>query len=149
MRVLVVEDEASLADAVARGLRRHGMNVEVAYDGDDGYGKAMFASYDVLVLDRDLPGMSGDEICQAVTVHKATRVLMLTASSSDSARAAGFRLGASDYVTKPFSFADLADRVRALGPTHGPTRDAEACAPNGDRSSVTGQPPRRPKPHRT
>lgn len=149
MRVLVVEDEESLADAVARGLRRHGMHVEVAYDGDDGYGKAMFASYDVLVLDRDLPGMSGDEICQAITVQKATRVLMLTASSSDSARAAGFRLGASDYVTKPFSFADLADRVRALGPKEWPASEVEAWTPNGDPPSVIGELPRRPKPHRT
>lgn len=117
MRVLVVEDEESLADAVARGLRRHGMSVDVAYDGDDGYGKALVANYDVLVLDRDLPGMSGDEICQTITARKTTRVLMLTASTSEAARASGFRLGASDYVTKPFRFADLADRVRALGST--------------------------------
>jgi DNA-binding response OmpR family regulator len=92
------------------------MNVDVAYDGDDGFGKAIVAPYDVLVLDRDLPGMSGDEICRAITTQTATRVLMLTASSSDAARAAGFQLGASDYVTKPFGFADLVDRVRALAP---------------------------------
>jgi DNA-binding response OmpR family regulator len=116
MRVLVVEDEVPLADAVARGLRRKGMNVDVAYDGDDGFGKAIFASYDVLVLDRDLPGMSGDEICRAITAQTATRVLMLTASTAEAARASGFRLGASDYVTKPFGFADLVERVRALGP---------------------------------
>jgi DNA-binding response OmpR family regulator len=116
VRVLVVEDEAPLADALARGLRRHGMSVDVAYDGDDGFGKAMFTSYDVLVLDRDLPGMSGDQICQTITTQTATRVLMLTASTSDQARAAGFNLGASDYVTKPFGFADLLNRVRALAP---------------------------------
>lgn len=116
MRVLVVEDEAPLADAVARGLRRQGMSVDVSYDGDDGFGRAIFTSYDVLVLDRDLPGMSGDEICEAITAQTATRVLMLTASTSDAARASGFKLGASDYVTKPFGFADLAERVRALGP---------------------------------
>lgn len=116
MRVLVVDDEVPLADAVARGLRRLGMNVEVAYDGDEGFGKAIFAGYDVLVLDRDLPGMSGDEICRTITTQTATRVLMLTASTSDAARAAGFELGASDYVTKPFGFADLAKRIRELAP---------------------------------
>jgi DNA-binding response OmpR family regulator len=116
MRVLVVEDEEPLADAVARGLRRHGMTVDVAYDGDDGFGKAIFATYDVLVLDRDLPGMSGDEICRTITARTTTRVLMLTASTSDAARASGLSLGAADYVTKPFGFADLVMRIRALGP---------------------------------
>ena len=115
MRVLVVEDEVHLADAVARGLRRQGMTVDVAYDGDDGFGKAITAGYDVVVLDRDLPGMSGDDICRSVTAGTATRVLMLTASTSDDARASGFSLGASDYVTKPFAFADLVERVRSLG----------------------------------
>jgi DNA-binding response OmpR family regulator len=92
------------------------MTVDVAYNGDDGFGKASSDHYDVLVLDRDLPGMSGDEICQSITASKPTRVLMLTASTSDAARATGFQLGASDYVTKPFAFADLVQRVRALGP---------------------------------
>jgi DNA-binding response OmpR family regulator len=119
VRVLVVEDEVHLADAVARGLRRAGMSVDVAYDGDDGFGKAIAAGYDVLVLDRDLPGMSGDEICRSVTAATQTPVLMLTASSSEAARASGFRLGASDYVTKPFAFSDLVERIRSLGP---PTR---------------------------
>ncbi len=115
MRVLVVEDEQAIADAVARGLRRYGMSVDVAYDGDDGYGKATSAGYDVIVLDRDLPGMSGDDICRSITTTTTpTRVLMLTASTSDAARAAGFQLGASDYLTKPFSFADLVERVQAL-----------------------------------
>lgn len=119
MRVLVVEDETALADAVARGLRRHGMNVDVAYDGDDGYDKASATpGYDVLVLDRDLPGMSGDDICVRVTTAgTCTRVLMLTASTSDDARTQGLALGAADYVTKPFSFNDLVNRVRALGAT--------------------------------
>jgi DNA-binding response OmpR family regulator len=148
MRVLVVEDEASLADAVARGLRRIGMNVDVAYDGDDGYDKALFASYDVLVLDRDLPGRSGDEICQEITTRKATRVLMLTASVSDAARASGFQLGASDYVTKPFSFADLVERVRALGPPETRTSAAERSAVDGNGSSSSSGDPTRPKPYR-
>ena len=116
MRVLVVEDEIALADAVVRGLRMHGMSVDVAYDGDDGFSKATSLNYDVLVLDRDLPGMSGDEICRSITAGTATRVIMVTASTSDAARATGFKLGASDYVCKPFGFADLAQRVRTLGP---------------------------------
>jgi DNA-binding response OmpR family regulator len=115
MRVLVVEDEMAIADAVARGLRRHGMSVDVAYDGDDGFDKATADGYDVIVLDRDLPGMSGDEICRTITASTATRVLMLTASTSDDARAAGLQLGASDYVTKPFAFLDLVQRIFALG----------------------------------
>jgi DNA-binding response OmpR family regulator len=115
MRVLVVEDEVAIADAVARGLRRHGMSVDVAYDGDDGFDKASHDGYDVIVLDRDLPGMSGDEICRTITASTPTRVLMLTASTSDEARTTGLQLGASDYVTKPFAFADLVQRVSALG----------------------------------
>jgi DNA-binding response OmpR family regulator len=115
MRVLVVEDEEPLADAVARGLRRHGMNVDVAYDGDDGYGKLASLGYDVVVLDRDLPGMSGDDICVSIrTTGSPTRVLMLTASTSDAARAHGLALGAADYMTKPFVFNELVERVRAL-----------------------------------
>jgi DNA-binding response OmpR family regulator len=117
--ILVVEDEAAIADAVARGLRRHGMTVDVAYDGDDGFGKATTNPYDVIVLDRDLPGMSGDELCRSVTARMSTRVLMLTASTSEEARNAGLGLGASDYVTKPFSFADLVRRVHVLGHRNG------------------------------
>ena len=116
MRVLVVEDEITLADAVARGLRRQGMSVDVAYDGDDGYDKATSRGYDVLVLDRDLPGRSGDEICRSVTAAgPPPLVMMMTASDSDADKAMGLSLGASDYVTKPFAFADLVQRVRALG----------------------------------
>jgi DNA-binding response OmpR family regulator len=115
MRVLVVEDEMPLADAVARGLRRHGMSVDVAYDGDEGFDMASSHGYDVLLLDRDLPGRSGDDICRSVTATSApTRVIMLTASASDADRAIGLALGAADYVTKPFDFADLVRRVRAV-----------------------------------
>lgn len=118
VRVLVVEDEVTLADAVARGLRRHGMSVDVAYDGNDGFGKPSSLGYDVVVLDRDLPGVSGDDICRSVTTSNATiRVIMVTASTSAQAMADGLALGASDYVTKPFVFADLVERVRALGQT--------------------------------
>ncbi|MCL2782335.1 MAG: response regulator transcription factor [Actinomycetia bacterium] len=116
MRVLVVEDEAQLADAVARGLRREGMAVDVAYDGDDGYRKAVLTRYDVVVLDRDLPGMSGDDICRRLADEGVlTRVLMLTASGTVEDKVAGLALGADDYLAKPFAFLELVARVRALG----------------------------------
>src|SRR5689334_14392593 len=116
MRILVVEDEVQLAEAVARGLRREGMAVDVATDGDDGYRKASETRYDVVVLDRDLPGMSGDEICRRLTdADELTRVLMLTASGTVEDKVAGLALGADDYLPKPFAFAELVARVRALG----------------------------------
>jgi DNA-binding response OmpR family regulator len=116
VRVLVVEDEAPLADAVVRGLRREGMAVDVAYDGLDGHQKATVTRYDVVVLDRDLPGMSGDELCRQLAAHGGlTRVIMLTASGTVADRVEGLSLGADDYLAKPFAFAELAARVRALG----------------------------------
>jgi DNA-binding response OmpR family regulator len=116
VRVLVVEDEANLADAIARGLRREGMAVDVAYDGSDGHEMAFVTRYDVVVLDRDLPGMHGDEICAAlVSAGALTRVLMLTASGSVADRVEGLQLGADDYLPKPFDFTELVARVRALG----------------------------------
>jgi DNA-binding response OmpR family regulator len=116
VRVLVVEDEAPLADAVARGLRREGMAVDVANDGDDGHEKAMVTPYDVNVLDRDLPGMCGDELCRRLTTDGLlTRVIMLTASGAVADRVEGLSLGADDYLAKPFAFAELVARVRALG----------------------------------
>ena len=115
MRVLVVEDEVQLAEAVARGLRREGMAVDIAVDGDDGYRKAAHIRYDVVLLDRDLPGMSGDEICRRLTDDALTRVMMLTASGTVEDRVAGLALGADDYLSKPFAFAELVARVRALG----------------------------------
>ncbi|GAA1225323.1 response regulator transcription factor [Prauserella halophila] len=116
VRVLVVEDEAPLAEAIARGLRREGMAVDVALDGDDGHEKASVTRYDVVVLDRDLPGMPGDELCrEIVRSGELTRVLMLTASTAVSDRVEGLSLGADDYVAKPFAFPELVARVRALG----------------------------------
>jgi len=116
VRVLIVEDEAQLADAVARGLRREGMAVDVAYDGTAGHEKATVTAYDVVVLDRDLPGMSGDELCGELAAAGAvTRVLMLTASAAVADRVEGLSLGADDYLAKPFAFAELVARVRALG----------------------------------
>jgi len=116
VRILIVEDEQPLADAVARGLRREGMAVDVAYDGDSGHEKAVVTRYDVVVLDRDLPGMSGDRLCAEITGSGAvTRVLMLTASGTVSDRVAGLSLGADDYLSKPFAFPELVARLRALG----------------------------------
>jgi DNA-binding response OmpR family regulator len=116
VRVLVVEDESNLADAIARGLRREGMAVDVAYDGAVGHEMAFVTRYDVVVLDRDLPGMHGDEICAALVSSGAlTRVLMLTASGSVAERVEGLQLGADDYLPKPFDFTELVARVRALG----------------------------------
>ena len=116
MRILVVEDEVQLAEAVARGLRREGMAVDVATDGEDGYRKASQTRYDVVVLDRDLPGMSGDEVCRRLSDDESlTRVIMLTASGTVEDKVSGLALGADDYLPKPFAFAELVARVRALG----------------------------------
>jgi DNA-binding response OmpR family regulator len=114
--VLVVEDERHLADAIARGLRRHGLAVDVAYDGNTGHEMAFVTRYDVVVLDRDLPGMHGDQLCaELVSSGALTRVLMLTASGSVAERVEGLRLGADDYLPKPFAFDELVARVQALG----------------------------------
>ncbi|MEH1013086.1 response regulator transcription factor [Micromonospora sp. CPCC 206060] len=116
MRVLVVEDERPLADAIARGLRRQGMAVDVAYDGSAGHEMAFVTRYDVVILDRDLPGMHGDQICaELVSSGTLTRVLMLTASGTVADRVEGLQLGADDYLPKPFAFQELVARVQALG----------------------------------
>jgi DNA-binding response OmpR family regulator len=116
VRVLVVEDERQLADSIAEGLRHHAMAVDVAYDGEAGLDRATINDYDVLVLDRDLPILSGDEVCAALVEEgSAARILMLTAATAVSQRVAGLGLGADDYLTKPFAFAELVARVQALG----------------------------------
>src|SRR5205814_6791819 len=116
VRVLVVEDEHNLADAIVRGLRRQGMAVDVAYDGSIGHEMAFVTRYDVVVLDRDLPGVHGDEICADLVASGAlTRVLMLTASGSVAHKVEGLQIGADDYLPKPFDFTELVARVRALG----------------------------------
>lgn len=123
MRILVVEDEVQLAEAVARGLRREGMAVDVATDGDEGYRKAALIRYDVVVLDRDLPGMSGDEICRRLTDEGIlTRVIMLTASGTVEDKVSGLALGADDYLAKPFAFAELVARIRAVGRRNAPAQ---------------------------
>jgi DNA-binding response OmpR family regulator len=115
MRVLVVEDQAELADDIADGLRDQGIAADVAYDGSTGIEKAMMTSYDVVVLDRDLPRIHGDAVCATlVSSPSVARILMLTAAASVGDRVDGLNLGADDYLPKPFAFAELVARVRAL-----------------------------------
>ena len=115
MRVLVVEDHSELAEAVASGLRREGMAVDIAGDGPSGLSSARVYEYDVIVLDRDLPRLHGDEVCRQLTADGIrARVLMLTASGGIEDRVQGLGLGADDYLPKPFAFAELVARVRAL-----------------------------------
>ena len=114
--MLVVEDEAALADAVARGLRRDGMAVDVAYDGGAALDRAAGTDYDVVVLDRDLPVVPGDEVCRRLIREPArTRVLMLTAAGTIDDRVHGLTIGADDYLPKPFAYPELVARIRALG----------------------------------
>ena len=138
MRVLVVEDEQLLADAVAEGLRRESFAVDVAYDGDGALQRLGVNEYDVLILDRDLPAVGGDEVCRHVSATLPdTRILMLTAASAVTERVAGLSLGADDYLGKPFAFTELVARVRALG------RRSRAAAPpvleRGDLRLDTGR----------
>jgi len=115
MRVLVVEDHRRLASTLAEGLRREGMAVDVALDGTDAMTHVAVNGYDVVVLDRDLPGVHGDQVCKALIASGApTRVLMLTAASTIRDRVEGLELGADDYLPKPFEFPELVARVRAL-----------------------------------
>jgi DNA-binding response OmpR family regulator len=116
MRVLVVEDEVFLAEMIAEGLRRDALAVDVALDGVEALRRLRFVPYDVLVLDRDLPGVHGDEVCRRVVQERLlTRILMLTASGTVQDRVAGLGLGADDYLAKPFAYAELLARVLALG----------------------------------
>jgi DNA-binding response OmpR family regulator len=115
MRVLVVEDHVELAETVASVLRREGIAVDVAHNGTDALSRTAVIDYDVVVLDRDLPGVHGDQVCRAVVASGCrTRVLMLTASSTIADRVEGLGLGADDYLPKPFAFAELIARIRAL-----------------------------------
>jgi two-component system, OmpR family, response regulator VanR len=123
MRVLIAEDERRLADAIARGLRREGMAVDLAPDGADALLKARVVRYDVLVLDRDLPGVHGDEVCRTVRGERPeTGILMLTAAGELEDLVEGLSLGADDYLAKPFRFAELVARIRALGRRSVPSR---------------------------
>jgi DNA-binding response OmpR family regulator len=115
VRVLVVEDHAKLAQTVAVGLRREGMAVDIALDGQQALDEALVTAYDVIVLDRDLPAVHGDEVCrQLIAGGCGSRILMLTAASTIEDRVDGLGLGADDYLPKPFAFAELTARIRAL-----------------------------------
>jgi DNA-binding response OmpR family regulator len=131
MRVLVVEDFEILARTLGTGLRREGMAVDVVLDGPDALERLAVTRYDVVVLDRDLPGVHGDEVCRRIVADgSGSRVLMLTAAAAVGQRVAGLGLGADDYLPKPFDFAELVARIRALG-----RRPATALPPileNGD-----------------
>jgi DNA-binding response OmpR family regulator len=139
VRILIVEDQRLLADAIAEGLRREAMAVDVVYDGDDASQRLAVNDYDVVVLDRDLPGMSGDELCRSlVRSSSPTRVLMLTAAAAVSQRVAGLSLGADDYLGKPFDFTELVARIRALG-----RRSREPLSPVLSRAGIQLDPNRR------
>ena len=115
MRVLVVEDSRSLAEVLAEGLRDQGMAVDAAHDGLEAAAKLDLTAYDVVVLDRDLPGIHGDTLCQMITSREdRAMVLMLTAAGAPGDRVAGLGLGADDYLGKPFHFPELVLRIRAL-----------------------------------
>jgi two-component system, OmpR family, response regulator VanR len=123
MRVLLAEDEPRIAGAVARGLRREGMAVDLAADGASALYKARVAPYDVVVLDRDLPVLHGDDVCRTLAAEQPeTKVLMLTAARSTDDLVAGLSLGADDYLPKPFRFAELVARTRALARRNGAPR---------------------------
>jgi DNA-binding response OmpR family regulator len=115
MRVLVAEDHVKLAQTVATGLRREGMAVDIARDGQQALDHARETSYDVIVLDRDLPEVHGDEVCRLLVAGGSqSRILMLTAADTVEDRVDGLDLGADDYLPKPFAFAELVARIRAL-----------------------------------
>jgi DNA-binding response OmpR family regulator len=115
MRVLVVEDDRELAEAIGVGLRREQMAVDLAFDGDAGLERALVYGYDVIVLDRDLPRIRGDDVCMHLVEQGCrSRVLMLTAAATIEDRVDGLHLGADDYLPKPFAFAELVARIRAL-----------------------------------
>ena len=129
MRLLVVEDEPALSAALARGLRREGFAVDLAHDGMEALNKALVTRYDVVVLDRDIPLLHGDEVCRRLgAAGSLTRVLMLTASASVTDRVEGLSLGADDYLIKPFAFVELVARVRALGRRATPAAPAQLTA---------------------
>ena len=138
MRVLVVEDEELLAIAIAKGLRAEGMAVDIALNGEDAMFKAGVNEYDVVVLDRDLPLVHGDDVCRSLkSSENQYRVLMLTASGAVDARVEGLSIGADDYVAKPFAFRELVARIRALA------RRPAGIAPVLQRAGVNLDPARR------
>jgi DNA-binding response OmpR family regulator len=138
VRVLLVEDHAKLATTVAAGLRRAGMAVDLAFDGRDALERVAETNYDVLVLDRDLPGVHGDEVCRTLMADgRGSRVLMLTAAGTIADRVDGLSLGADDYLAKPFAFAELVARIRALA--RRPTKMLPPTLVHGDLSLDTAR----------
>lgn len=138
MRVLVAEDEPVLAGLVADGLRRHAMAVDVVHDGADALERMTLTDYDVLLLDRDLPGVHGDEVCRTLAQRSSlTRILMLTAAGTVPDRVSGLALGADDYLPKPFAYAELVARVQALG-----RRSMPPVPPVLERHGITLDPAR-------
>ena len=138
MRVLLVEDHAKLATTLATGLRREGMAVDIAFDGQDALDHLAGITYDVVVLDRDLPRVHGDDVCREITAGSGnTRVLMLTAARSVSDRVDGLRLGADDYLPKPFAFAELVARIQALARRATPAQPPTLV--HGDLTMDTGR----------
>lgn len=138
MRVLVVEDEPRLAEAIATWLRQDSHAVDVALDGAAALDRACVNDYDVIVLDRDLPAVHGDDVCrQLVAAGSAARIVMLTAAGEVTYRVGGLSLGADDYLTKPFAFAELGARVQALG-----RRSRPAAPPVLRRADITLDPAR-------
>jgi len=117
VRVLIIEDETVLADRIAVGLRNEGLSADVAYDGESGLELAYAGQYDVVVLDRDLPRLHGDQVCRHLVADAAhtARILMLTASGGIEQRVEGLTMGADDYLPKPFHFNELLARIHALG----------------------------------
>jgi DNA-binding response OmpR family regulator len=139
VRVLVVEDERVLADAIATGLRREALAVDVAYDGGGALERTGVNEYDVIVLDRDLPKVHGDDVCrQLVAERYPARILMLTAAGELTDKVEGLSIGADDYLAKPFAFAELTARVRALA-----RRAATPLPPVLERTGVSLDPGRR------
>jgi DNA-binding response OmpR family regulator len=139
MRVLIVEDHEELAETLAIGLRREGMAVDTTIDGAAALVKATVNSYDVILVDRDLPGMHGDDVCKALVAKGSrSRVMMLTAAGTIRDRVDGLSLGADDYLPKPFAFAELVARIRALA-----RRAQPALPPILTRSDLTLDPGRR------
>jgi len=133
VRVLIAEDERLLADTVAVGLRRRSVAVDVCYDGDSALERVSVHRYDVVILDRDLPRVHGDEVCRRIVARGAeTRVLMLTAAAGIRDRVDGLDLGADDYLTKPFAFAELVARVNSLA-----RRARTALPPVIERAGIT------------
>jgi DNA-binding response OmpR family regulator len=140
MRVLVVEDSQEMADVLVRGLRRDGMAVDVATDGEEAWAKLHITDYDVVVLDRDLPLIHGDDICDRMRFEGSSiPILMLTAAAGPRQAAEGLGLGADDYMAKPFAFVELIARLQALvrRPSHARPPVLEAAGIQLDTASRT------------